>query len=47
MEYVEYKMCCDFVFNSQTFLVLRRIERHLIEDGYSSSCEIPVILVGF
>ena len=34
-------------FLSETFLILRRIERHTIKNVYLSSCEVPVIIVRF
>ena len=39
--------CFDFVnFLSDTFLILRRIQRYIIT-VHTSSCEVPVILVRF
>ena len=47
--YIEHKMCVLVVctiFFSETFLVLRRIKRGII-NVYRSSCKVPVIIVRY
>ena len=45
------KIKCVFWFSiqllSQTFLILRRIQRDIVQNVGTSSCKVPVILVGF
>jgi len=45
------KIICVFSFSlqfsSETFLILRRTERDMIEYVYRSACKVAVILVGF
>ena len=47
---MEYKMRV-FLFSlqglSETFLILKIIERHMIKNVYCSTCEVPIILVKF
>jgi len=38
-------MCFDFLYNSDTFLILRRNEQDMIKNVSWSSCKLPVILV--
>ena len=42
-------MCFDFLYNflSETFLVLRTIQRDTVTNFQTFSCKLPVILVGF
>jgi len=42
-------MCFVFFLQllSETFLILRRIERDMIKNVYLSSCKVPFIGVGF
>jgi hypothetical protein len=46
---IERKMCVwiSSTFLSETFLILRRIQRGIIIHVHRSSCKVPVILVGF
>jgi hypothetical protein len=44
---IEYKMCF-FIFStnlSETFLILRRIQRDTVINVHRSSCKVPAILV--
>ena len=47
--YWTQNVCFDFRYNffSEAFLIIRRSERHVIKNVYSSSCKVPVILVRF
>ena len=42
-------MCFDFLYNffSETFFILRRIERDMIKSVHRSACKVPAILVRF
>jgi len=45
---IEHK--CFFNFSAklpETFLILRRIQRHMIINVYRPSCKVPVIIVRF
>jgi hypothetical protein len=45
---IEYKMCVLIVYtNSETFLILNRIQRDIIIRVFRSSCKVPAILVRF
>ena len=39
-------MCFDFLYNFETFLIVRRIQRDIVINVKTSLCKIPVILVG-
>jgi len=38
-------MYFDFLYNFETFLILRRMGLNIIKNVHGSSCEVPVILV--
>ena len=40
-------MCVDFLYNFLSKIFLRRIQRDIVINVKTSSCEVPVILVGF
>ena len=40
-------VCCYFLQNSATFLILRRIQRDTITNVQTSSHKVPVLLVRF
>ena len=40
-------MCFDFLYDFETFLILRRIRRGIVINVKTSSCKLHVILVGF
>jgi len=40
-----YKICFAFLFNLETFLVLRIINQDIIINAYRLSCKVPVFLV--
>jgi hypothetical protein len=40
-------MCFDFLCNAEAFLILGMTERAVVTNVHTSSCEVPVILVGF
>ena len=47
-EIMEHKMCIFYrhiLF--ETFLILRKIQRDIVINVETSSCKVPVILVGF
>jgi hypothetical protein len=49
-EKVTEKKMCVFIFSAafiETFLILRRIQRVTVKNVTTSSCKVPVILVGF
>ena len=38
----------DFLYNlSETFIILRRYERDMVENVYSTLCKVPVVTVRF
>jgi fucose 4-O-acetylase-like acetyltransferase len=44
--YWTYNACLDFLYNFETFLILRRIQRGIMINVHRSSCKVPVIVVG-
>ena len=43
----EDKMCFDFLYNSEIFLILKILLRDILINVETSSCKVPVILVRF
>ena len=41
------KLCFDFIYNFETYLILRIVHRIIIIKLYRSSCKTPAIIVRF
>jgi hypothetical protein len=47
--FLTQNVCVDFLYNffSETLLIPRGIQRDIIINVHTSSCKVPVIIVGF